>query len=139
MTTNAAASGSEDPFARFRPAQPATAAAPADAPHTPATADQLRAMTLPQLQQEILALLAAAEGRTLAELAAEPQHEDGSMLIDSQRAVFALARVGDILGRRKIVNLSQVDTDDLHSLAGVARLVRGALGPTTPAPSGGDA
>lgn len=96
-------------------------------------------MTLAQLQQEILALLAAAEGRTLAELAAEPQHDDGSMLIDSQRAVFALARIGDILGRRKIVNLSQVDTDDLHSIAGVARLVRGALDPTTPAPSGGDA
>ncbi|HVF05236.1 MAG TPA: hypothetical protein VNA20_10370 [Frankiaceae bacterium] len=95
-------------------------------------------MTLPQLQQEIVALLAAAEGRTLAELAAEPEHVDGSMLIDSQRAVFALARIGDIVGRRKLVNLSKVDTGDLHSIAGVARLVRAALGPITPAPSGGD-
>ena len=96
-------------------------------------------MTLPQLQQEILALLAAAEGRTLAELAADPLHTDGSMAIDSQRAVFALARIGDIVGRRKLVNLARVDTDDLHSIAGVARIVRDALGPITPAPKGGDA
>jgi hypothetical protein len=138
VTTNAAAPGPVDPFARFRPPEPGAATATADAPHVPATPDQLRAMTLPQLQQEIVALLAAAEGRTLAELAAEPQHTDGSMLIDSQRAVFALARIGDIVGRRKLVNLSKVDTDDLHSIAGVARLARDALGPITPAPSGGD-
>jgi hypothetical protein len=139
MTTNTAAPGPEDPFARFRPADPGAATTPADAPHVPATPDRLRAMTLPKLQQEILALLAAAEGRTLAELAAEAQHADGSMLIDSQRAVFALARIGDIVGRRKLVNLAKVDIDDLHSIAGVARLVRNALGPITPASSGGDA
>lgn len=137
VTTNSAP-GPEDPFARFRSVEPAAATA-ADAPHTPATADQLRAMTLPQLEQEILALLASAEGRTLAELGAEELHADGSMLIDSQRAVFALARIGDIVGRRKLVNLAKVDTDDLHSIAGVARVARDALGPITPAPSGGDA
>jgi hypothetical protein len=139
MTTNTAVPGPVDPFARFRPARPSAATAPADAPHVPATPDQLRAMTLPQLQEEIVALLAAAERRTLAELAAEPLHADGSMLIDSQRAVFALARIGDIVGRRKLVNLAKVDTDDLHSIAGVARLAREALDPITPAPSGGDA
>jgi hypothetical protein len=140
VTTNTAAPGPEDPFARFRPPEPGAPTAPATAPHVAATPDQLRAMTLPQLQQELLALLAAAEGRTDAELAAEPLHADGTMLIDSQRAVFALSRIGDIVGRRKLVNLAKVDTDDLHSIAGVARLVRGALGPITPAPSsGGDA
>lgn len=138
MTTNTAVPGPEDPFARFRPAEPG-AAAPAHAPQVPATPDQLRAMTLPQLQQEILALLAEAEERTLAELAAEPLHADGSMLIDSQRAVFALARIGDIVGRRKLVNLAKVDTDDLHSITGVARLAREALSLITPTPSEGDA
>jgi hypothetical protein len=137
MTTNTAPPGQDDPFARFRPAESGAASSPADVPHVPATPDQLRAMTLPQLQQEILALFAAAEGRALAELAAEPMHADGSMLIDSQRAVFALARIGDIVGRQ-LVNLAKVDTDDLHSIAGVARLVHDALGPITPAPSGGD-
>ena len=139
MTTNTETPGPEDPFARFRPAEPGAATAAADAPHVPATPDQLRAMALPQLQQEILALLASAEGRTVAELDAEPLHADGSMLIDSQRAVFALARIGDMVGRRKLVNLAKVDTDDLHSIAGVARLARDALSPITPAPSGGDA
>jgi hypothetical protein len=139
MTTNTASPGPVDPFARFRPAEPGAATAPADAPHVPATPYRLRAMTRPQLQQEILALLAAAEGRTLAEFAAEPLHADESMLIDSQLAVFALARIGDIVGRPKLVNLAKVDTDDLHSIAGVARLVRDALGPIIPASSGGDA
>lgn len=138
MTTNTTPSGPADPFARFRLAEPGAATAPADAPHVSATGEQLRAMTLPQLQQEILALLAAAERRLLAELALEPLHEDGTMLIDSQRAVFALARIGDIVGRPRLVNLAKVDTDDLQSIAGVARLVRGALGPSTAAPSGGD-
>lgn len=127
--------GPEDPFARFLPAVSA-AAAPATISVAP-TAGQLRAMTLPQLQQEILALVAAAAGVSLAELASEPVHADGSMLIDSQLAVFALARVGDIVGRPKLVNLGKVDTDDLHSIAGVARLVRDALGPISPGALGG--
>lgn len=96
-------------------------------------------MSLEQLREEILALIAAAENRTLAELAADPPHADGSMAIDSQLAVFALARIGDVVGRPKLVDLSNVDTEDLRSVAGVARLVRSALGPINSASSGGDA
>ena len=98
-------------------------------------------MTLPQLEQEVLALIAAATKRTAAELAGNPRHADGTMAIDSQLAVFALARVGDIVGRPKLINLSKLDAagrNNLRSIAGVARLVRNALDPTT-STSGGAA
>lgn len=130
--------GVGDPFARFRPPAPGAVAPALTVPHAPTTPADLQAMTLLQLEHEILALIAAAEGRTVAELSADPQHTDGTLAIDSQLAVFALARIGGIVGRPKLVDLSAVDTDDLHSVAGVARLARTALGPITIALFGGD-
>ena len=119
MLTNIAA----DPFAAppvQSPAAPPTVFQPADA-------DELRSMNSDQLADELLARIAAAEQRTLNDLAMDPLHVDGSVAIDSMTAVSALASIGGTVGKPRLVNLSQVDKDDLHSVAGLARVVRIAL------------
>jgi len=115
----------DDPFTALAPP------APASGPLTPtpvlADAAALRAMTEAQLVDEILARIAAAEQRPLAEVAAEPKHADGSVKVDSMTAVSALASIGGAVGKKKLVDLSAVDTEDLHSVLGLARIARKAL------------
>lgn len=115
----------DDPFAALAaPAAPAAAATPTFQPADDAT---LRGMTEASLADEILARIAAAEQRSLAEVAAEPRHADGTVKIDSMTAVSALASIGVTVGKNKLVDLSAVDPEDLRSIAGLARLARRAL------------
>lgn len=136
VTVNTAASGPVDPFGHLTgpQASPAPTVPPGSAalvapagPPPRATAAALHGMSTAALEQEIVAILAAAQRRTLAELAGDPMHADGTMAIASMTAVFALAQIGGVVGRPKLVDLSATDREDLRSVAGVARLARAAL------------
>jgi len=54
-------------------------------------------------------------------------HPDGSPAIKSLIGVWLISQVGGLVGKKRLVNLSQVDRLLLRSLAGVASLVRQAL------------
>ena len=52
---------------------------------------------------------------------------DGSPSISSMVAVWLLSQVGGTVGKPRLVNLASTRGADLRSLAGVARVLRGAL------------
>jgi len=52
---------------------------------------------------------------------------DGSPRIPSLVSVWLISQVGRIVGTPRLVKLSAVRSEDLRSLAGVARVTRGAL------------
>lgn len=115
----------QDPFAALTvPLAPAVAPEPV---HEPADATTLRGMSEAELCDEILGRIAAAEQRPLSEVAADIKHEDGTVAIDSMTAVSALASIGGTIGKPKLVDLSQEDSNDLRSIAGLARIARRAL------------
>ena len=65
---------------------------------------------------------AAAPSCSLQELAG-----DGSPSISSMVAVWLFSQVGSIVDKPKLVNLASIQGADLRSMAGVARVLRGAL------------
>jgi hypothetical protein len=52
---------------------------------------------------------------------------DGSPRIPSLVSVWLISQVGRIVGTPRLVKLSAVQREDLRSVAGVARVARGAL------------
>lgn len=111
------------------PAAPdlATAASPVTGAQPEATPDDLRARTVAELVEELLMQLATGQRRTLAEVASDPLHADGSVEIASMTAVYLLSVIGKRVGKQPLVNLRSVDPEDLRSVLGVARLVHKAL------------
>ena len=91
----------------------------------------LRVMTEGELQEVIVSLLARLERRTFEEVATRQAHTDGTVAIDSMTAVWVIATVGKALGRRPLMRLSDVDSESLRSVGGVARLIRCAIDTTS--------
>jgi hypothetical protein len=54
-------------------------------------------------------------------------HPDGSPAIKSLIGVWLISQVGGLVGKKRLVNLSDVDRLLLRSVGGVAHLVREAL------------
>lgn len=65
---------------------------------------------------------AGAPSCSLQELAG-----DGSPSISSMVAVWLISQVGSTVGKPKLVNLASTQGPDLRSMAGLARVLRGAL------------
>lgn len=86
-------------------------------------AQELCAMARTELQNHLASLLrVGAPNCSLDEPAG-----DGSPRIPSLVSVWLISQVGQIVGTPRLVKLSAVQSEDLRSLAGVARLTRGAL------------
>jgi hypothetical protein len=63
-----------------------------------ADADVLRACDVGGMEDQVLTILAAAQRRSLAELAAEQRAPDGGIMIDSMSAVFVCSIINRTLG-----------------------------------------
>jgi len=104
------------------------ATAPVDWATAPAVlaADRavLRTGTLTQLEQQVLAILAASKQRTVAELQAGELARDGSLAIDSMSAVFVCRIVARVLGPRGWTRLrGNCEPRDFVSVRSVAGLI----------------
>lgn len=86
-------------------------------------APELCAMARTELQSHLESLLrVGAPNCSLDEPAG-----DGSPRVPSLVSVWLISQVGQIVGTPRLVKLSAVQREDLCSLAGVARVARGAL------------
>lgn len=95
---------------------------------------ELRVADETAISAMLLALWAAMTNRPTDDLAAGEMHSDGTVRISSQVAVWLIGRVSEAYGRRKLVNLSQVqDIESLRSLGGLT----GLLGAVINADTGG--
>ena len=93
------------------------------APTPAADASDVLAMGLDDLEAYLLALL---QQGGLSDWLTE-RAPDGSIGLPSLVAVWLIAMVGEAVDEAKLVNLASVDSSDLMSVAGVARLVHDAL------------
>lgn len=103
-------------------------AAPVDFANAPAVlaADRtvLRTGNLAQLEQQVLAILAAAKHRTVANLQEGDLATDGSLAIDSMSAVFVCRVVARVLGPREWTTLrGNCEPKDFVSVRSVATLI----------------
>lgn len=104
------------------------AAAPVDLATAPAilAADRaaLRAGTLAQLEEQVLAILAASRQRTVADIQTGDRARDGSLAIDSMSAVFVCRIVARVLGPREWTSLRRnCEPKDFLSVRSVAGLI----------------
>lgn len=96
-----------------RPADTAEGVAPrrsVTAAMQAADADVLRVCDVSGMEDQILAILAAAQRRSLSELAAGQRAPDGGMMIDSMSAVFVCSIINHTLGGgvlRRLAGASQ--------------------------------
>lgn len=92
------------------------------------TRSDLQAADATSMSATLLGLWAAMTIRPVRELASGELHEDGTVRISSQVAVWLIGRVSEAYGRRKLVNLSRVkDAESLRSMGGLTRLLRSAI------------
>jgi hypothetical protein len=85
----------------------------------------LRTGSLTQIEQQVLAILAAAKQRTVAELRAGELSEDGSLAIDSMSAVFVCRIVARVLGPHDWTSLrGNCRPRDFVSVRSIAALIR---------------
>lgn len=74
-----------------------------------------------QVEQQVLAILAASKQRTVADLATGELADDGSLAIDSMSAVFVCRIVARVLGQRAWTRLRghciPADFVSVHSVA----------------------
>lgn len=104
------------------------AAAPVDLATAPAVlaADRtvLRTGTLAQLEQQVLAILAASKQRAVADIQTGDLAHDGSLAIDSMSAVFVCRIVARVLGPREWARLrGNCEPKDFVSVRSVAGLI----------------
>lgn len=84
----------------------------------------LRTGTLTQLEQQVLAILAASKQRTVADLQAGDLAQDGSLAIDSMSAVFVCRIVARVLGPGGWTSLrGKCEPKDFVSVRSVAGLI----------------
>ncbi|MEW2518623.1 hypothetical protein [Actinacidiphila alni] len=83
----------------------------------------LQAMTEPEMQQQVLEMLMCLRRQSLQEVSGGPAHTDGTPAIDSMTAVWVISTVGKAFDR-PLVRLSSVRRESLHSVGGVAELIR---------------
>lgn len=121
---------------RYRAVQPVprhqTGREPAHAPNEPPMAPAVLAAdrtvlhtgTVSQIEQQVLAILAASKQRTIAELQAGEVAPDGSLGIDSMSAVFVCRIVARVLGPRGWTRLrGNCEPKDFVSVRSVAGLI----------------
>lgn len=93
---------------------------------------ELRAADATAMSTTLLALWAAMTNRPVHELAAGEMHQDGTVRISSQVAVWLIGRISEAYGRRKLVNLSRVkDVESLRSVGGLTGLLGAVLNADT--------
>jgi hypothetical protein len=80
------------------------------------------AMGEPDLRYQILQMLACLRRCPMEEIEAGEKHADGTLELASMVAVWIVATIGKAFGR-KLVRLSDVDPESLHSVGGVASLI----------------
>jgi hypothetical protein len=121
---NIPGSPNESPFFRLEPAAPppSTRAVPLNV-----DAGHLAGLDEAGLAVEIVSILAWIQKRTPSEIALDPLHDDGTVGIPSMMAVSVLSRVGEAFGRRPLVRLDRTGGADLHSVAGLARVIHRAI------------
>ncbi len=124
MTENSPSRASESPFFPLPPA--------ASGPRPQRLAvqlnrRQLETLDLAGLGAVLLDLLARLKNQPPADTAETELAQDGTAAIKSVVAVWLLASVGAAAGNPRLVNLRRINRDELHSIGGVARLVRAAL------------
>lgn len=84
----------------------------------------LRTGSVSQLEQQVLAILAASKQRTVAELQDGEVAVDGSLAIDSMSAVFVCRIVARVLGPQGWTRLrGNCEPRDFVSVHSVARLI----------------
>lgn len=88
----------------------------------------LQAMGQEELGHEIVEMLACLRRQPVQEVAAGALHADGTLALDSMTAVWVISTVGKAFNRR-LVRLSEVDTESLRSVGGVATLIEQAIAP----------
>jgi hypothetical protein len=104
------------------------AAAPVDLATAPAVlaADRavLRTGTVAELEQQVLAVLAASKQRAVADIQTGNVAQDGSLAIDSMSAVFVCRIVARVLGPREFTSLrGNCEPKDFVSVRAVAGLI----------------
>lgn len=84
----------------------------------------LQSGSLAQIEDQVLAILAASTQRTMAELQSGELSTDGSLAIDSMNAVFVCRIVARVLGPRGLTRLrGNCDPKDFVSVRSVAGLI----------------
>lgn len=123
-TIRVVSENASSPFFELPPAAP-----PPRPRRVPVVADptRIKSLDVDGLVQELTDLLARLKNQTPAELLAAEVAPDGSVAVKSQIAVCLIGTVGKAFGRPRLVNLARVPRDDLRSIRGIARLIRGAL------------
>jgi hypothetical protein len=85
---------------------------------------ELRVADAAAISATLLSLWAAMKNRPVEELASGEMHQDGTLRLSSQVAVWLIGRVSEAYGRRTLVRLSGVkDVEVLRSLRGLAGLL----------------
>lgn len=114
------------------PAQPGLTLAQRVAAVSGLSRSELRAADAAAISATLLGLWAAMTNRPVYELAAGEMHQDGTVRISSQVAVWLIGRLSEAYGRRKLVNLSRVkDVESLRSLGGLTGLLGAAINSET--------
>ncbi len=124
VSENITRSPNSNPFFRLEPAAP-----PPPTRSVPLNMDggNLAGLDETGLGVEIVNILASLQKRSPEDVAADPLHDDGTVAVTSMVAVWVLARVAEAFGRRRLVRLDRVDGADLHSVAGLARVIHQAI------------
>lgn len=114
------------------PAQPGQTLAQRVAAVSGLSRSELRAADASAISATLLGLWAAMTNRPAHELAAGEIHQDGTVRISSQVAVWLIGRISEAYGRRKLVNLSRVkDVESLRSLGGLTGLLEAVINADT--------
>lgn len=86
--------------------------------------DVLRSGSVAELEQQVLAILAASKQRTVPDLQRGDSAADGSLAIDSMNAVFVCRIVSRVLGPREWTKLrGNCEPKDFVSVRAVAQLI----------------
>lgn len=111
-----------------QPAQPNLTLAQRVALVSGLSRSSLRAADANALSATLLSLWAAMTNRPVNELASGEMHQDGTVRISSQVAVWLIGRISEAYGRHKLVNLSRVkEIESLRSLGGLTGLLGAAI------------